>query len=130
VQRIQTDEFVTLPEASRRTGIGLRQFRRFIKGDELPVYDVGGWPRLRWLEVIEWIKGKRRRELNCADLEALRELTVGLPPEAASATWIQSLPDGEQIPADLLKLIAAQARIDRRREELGIPHSPKPVTGR
>ncbi len=60
MKRIQTDEFVTLPEASRRTGIGLRQFRRAIESDELPVYDVGGWPRLRRLEVVEWIESQRR----------------------------------------------------------------------
>jgi hypothetical protein len=126
MERPEAGSFVTIPEAARRSGLGPRQLRRAIKGDDLPVYDVGGWPRLRWLEVVEWIESRRRRKLNCVDLGALKELTAGLPPEAASATWIQSLPDGEPIPANLLSLIAAQARIDRRREELGIPHSPKP----
>lgn len=125
MERNETSLFVTVPKAARRSGLGLRQFRRAIESGKLAVYDVGGWPRLRWLEVFEWIESRRRRELDCADLGALRELTAGLPSEAASARWIQSLPDGEPIPANLLNLIAAQARIDRRREDLGIPHSPK-----
>ena len=60
----RVDEFVTTPEAQRRTGIGLRQFRRAIESGELPVYDVGGWPRLRWDEVRQWLDGKRRRVVN------------------------------------------------------------------
>ena len=55
-----TTEFVTVPEAVRRSGLGLRQFRRAIRWGELPAYDVGGWPRLRWSEVLAFVESKRR----------------------------------------------------------------------
>ena len=54
------NELVTLPQAQRRTGLGRRQFRRAIEDGELPVYDVGGWPRLRWSEVLRFIEAHRR----------------------------------------------------------------------
>ena len=60
MERPETEIFVTIPKAARRSGLGLRQFRRAIKAGELPAYDVGGWPRLRWLEVVEWIESQRR----------------------------------------------------------------------
>jgi hypothetical protein len=53
-------ELVTLPEAQRRTGLGLRQFRRAIETGALAVFDVGGWPRLRWRDVLAWIESNRR----------------------------------------------------------------------
>ena len=53
-------EFLTRPNAAKRAGIGLRQIRRAIEAGELPVYDVGGWPRLRWSEVVAWIEDQRR----------------------------------------------------------------------
>jgi excisionase family DNA binding protein len=60
MERPETGEFVTIPEAARRSGLGLRQFRRAIATGDLPVYDVGGWPRVRWREVLEWIDASRR----------------------------------------------------------------------
>jgi len=62
----ETDSFVTLPEASRRTHIGLRQFRRGVECGELAVFDVGAWPRVRWSDVLDWIEGTRR---SCGDLQ-------------------------------------------------------------
>jgi hypothetical protein len=53
-------ELVTIPEAQRRTGLGRRQFRRAIADGLLEVYDVGGWPRLRWTSVLTFIEGTRR----------------------------------------------------------------------
>ena len=53
--------FVTMPRAARETGIGLRQFRRAVKTGDLPVYDVGGWPRLKWEEIAAWLDRRRRR---------------------------------------------------------------------
>lgn len=52
-------ELVTLPEASRRAGVGLRQLHRARDRGELPVYQIGGWPRVRWTEVLAWIERQR-----------------------------------------------------------------------
>jgi hypothetical protein len=60
MERPKTGEFVTIPEAARRSGLGLRQFRRAIASGDLPVFDIGVWPRLRWSEVIAWIEGTKR----------------------------------------------------------------------
>ena len=67
MERGNQTEFVTIPAASRRTGLGLRQFHRAIEGGELAVYDVGGWPRLRWDEIQQWLEGKRRPVANQPD---------------------------------------------------------------
>ena len=56
----RSDKLVTLPEAQRRTGLGRRQFRRAIADGSLEVYDLGGWPRLRWSDVVAWIESSRR----------------------------------------------------------------------
>ena len=60
MKRPETQTFVTVPEAVRRSGLGLRQFRRAIADRTLAVYDVGGWPRVRWNDVLAWIEGHRR----------------------------------------------------------------------
>ena len=57
--RPNTPELITLPEAQRRTGLGRRQFRRAEIQGELPVYRVGGWPRVRWVDVLDWIEAHR-----------------------------------------------------------------------
>ncbi len=54
------DDFPTRPEAARRLGIGLRQIRRACERDDIAVYEVGGWPRVRWVEVLAWIERTRR----------------------------------------------------------------------
>ena len=33
--------------------------RRAVKGGELPVYQIGAWPRVRWVDVIRWICSQR-----------------------------------------------------------------------
>jgi hypothetical protein len=67
-------ELVTIPEAARRSGLGLRQFRRAILNDELPVFDVGDWPRVRWRDVLQWVEGTRRNPRDRAsDGDAARE---------------------------------------------------------
>jgi hypothetical protein len=58
--KLDRPELVTIPEAKRRTGLGLRQFRRGIADGSLAVSDLGGWPRVRWSEVLAWIEGTRR----------------------------------------------------------------------
>ena len=60
MDRPDSEEMVTIPVASRRTGLGIRQLRRGIDRGQLPAYDVGGWPRLRWREVVAWIESQRR----------------------------------------------------------------------
>jgi excisionase family DNA binding protein len=60
MKRAQRVDLVTVPEAQRRTGLGRRQFRRAIESGELPVYDVGGWRRVRWSDVLAWIESTRR----------------------------------------------------------------------
>ena len=60
MERERQTEFVTIPEAKRLTGLGLRQFRRAIANGELSVFDVGSWPRVRWSEVLAWVEASRR----------------------------------------------------------------------
>jgi excisionase family DNA binding protein len=55
----QRIELVSIPEAARRLGIGLRQMKRAVRCGELPVFAIGGWPRLRWRDVLAWISTRR-----------------------------------------------------------------------
>ena len=55
----ETPEFLTLPAAARRAGVGVRQLRRARDRGDLPVFVVGGWPRVRWRDVIAWITRQR-----------------------------------------------------------------------
>ncbi len=60
MKQADTAELCTVPEASRRTGLGLRQIRRAIGAGEVATYQIGGWPRVRWREVLAWLESKRR----------------------------------------------------------------------
>ena len=52
---------VTIPTAAARLGVGRRQLDRAIEKGLLHVYDLGGgWPRVKWTQVVEWIEGTRR----------------------------------------------------------------------
>ena len=53
-------ELVTIPDAAKRLSIGRKQVKRAVEDGELPVYDFGGWPRLKWAEVMGWVESKRR----------------------------------------------------------------------
>ena len=53
-------EFVTLPVAARKLGIGVRQIRRALDEGCFDVFDIGGWPRVRWHEVRSWVETTRR----------------------------------------------------------------------
>ena len=55
----QTIDFLTLPSAARRAGVGLRQLRRARDRGELPCYRIGGWDRVRWLDVLAWLQSCR-----------------------------------------------------------------------
>ena len=52
---------MTIPEAARRAGIGVRQLRRAIRSDEVEAVLVGSWPRVRWESVVRWIGSQRVR---------------------------------------------------------------------
>ncbi len=52
---------VTLARAARRAGLGRRQLLRACAAGELPVFDLGGWPRVRWVDVVVWITRHERR---------------------------------------------------------------------
>lgn len=52
-------EFLTLPAAARRAGVGLRQIHRARNNGEIAVFRVGGWNRVRWRDVLDWIEERR-----------------------------------------------------------------------
>ena len=52
-------EYLTLPEAARRTGIGLRQLLRARDRGLLAVYRVGGWQRTTLADVARWVERQR-----------------------------------------------------------------------
>lgn len=54
-------ELVTRREAARRCGLGLRQIKAAVENGELPLYRIGGWPRLRWNDVLAWLENHRER---------------------------------------------------------------------
>ncbi len=60
MDRPTSEAFITIPEAARRGGFGGRQLRRAIDRGELRVFDIGGWPRVRWSDVVAWVESKRR----------------------------------------------------------------------
>jgi len=54
------DDLTTMPRAARARNLGVRQIRRAVRAGELPVYSIGGWPRVRLADVDEWIESRRR----------------------------------------------------------------------
>jgi excisionase family DNA binding protein len=54
-------ELLTLPRAARRAGVGVRQLRRAVKNGDLPVFQVGAWPRVRRSDLFRWISSQRVR---------------------------------------------------------------------
>ena len=56
----ERDALITLPEASRRVGLSMRQLRRARERGELAIYLIGGWPRVRWVDVVAWIESRRQ----------------------------------------------------------------------
>ena len=50
----------TLPEASRRYGIGLKKLRQRAAEGAFPVYSgETAWPRVKFAEVEEWLRSTR-----------------------------------------------------------------------
>ena len=57
--RASNAELLTKNGACRRAGIGNRQLDRPIASGEIPVYQIGGWRRVRWTDVARWIEKQR-----------------------------------------------------------------------
>jgi excisionase family DNA binding protein len=43
---------MTLRTAAKRLGIGELPLRRAVRSGEIPTYAIGGWPRLRWSDLL------------------------------------------------------------------------------
>ena len=55
-------EFVTIPQAAKRLGIGVKLLRRRARGGAFPVYRPGtSWPRVRIADVERWVDSTRIR---------------------------------------------------------------------
>ena len=52
-------ELMSKPAAARRAGVGCRQLDRAVKVGSVPVFQIGGWPRVRWRDVLRWIESQR-----------------------------------------------------------------------
>jgi excisionase family DNA binding protein len=52
---------ITLPEAARRLGIGVRQLEAAREAGQLPIYRVGAWPRVTMRDVSAWLDQRRER---------------------------------------------------------------------
>ena len=53
-------ELLTVPELSRRTGIGPKRLREAVQTGALPVYDAGShWPRVLWADFLVWLRSTR-----------------------------------------------------------------------
>lgn len=58
-------EYITIPEASRRLGIGLRSLRRRAREECFAVYSAdSAWPRVKLSEVEGWLRSTRVRVSN------------------------------------------------------------------
>jgi excisionase family DNA binding protein len=58
VERLE--RLVTVREAARVLGIGRRLIVRAAELGELPIYDPGGWSRVRMSDVAAWLERTRR----------------------------------------------------------------------
>jgi predicted DNA-binding transcriptional regulator AlpA len=56
----ESERLITLREAARRSGLSLRQLYGARNRRELATYHIGGWPRVRWSDVVSWIESRRR----------------------------------------------------------------------
>ena len=59
MKRGDSSQLITIPEVTRR-GVPPRPFRRAVRDGEIEVFDLGGWPRVRWPDVLAWIDKHRR----------------------------------------------------------------------
>ena len=56
---IAEPEFVTIPQASKILGVGPKQIRRACGRDEIAVFQIGDWPRVRLEDARRWIQAQR-----------------------------------------------------------------------
>ena len=68
----QPVELLTLPSAAKRVGVGLRQLRRARDHGELKTYRIGGWNRVRWQDVLNWLEGCRQDPESPVAVQAFR----------------------------------------------------------
>jgi len=52
---------ITLPQAARQLGIGVRQLQAARSAGDLPTYRVGAWPRVMVRDVSAWLDSRRER---------------------------------------------------------------------
>lgn len=71
------DPLITIPQAAREMGVGVRQVRRAVKSGDLPSYRVGEWPRVRRSDLGIWIRGLRVKATSHARLRAEEVLRRG-----------------------------------------------------
>lgn len=53
-------ELLTIPAVCRRLRMH-RPIQRALRDGEIPVYQVGGWRRVRWGDVVAWLEARRAR---------------------------------------------------------------------
>src|SRR5262249_40600738 len=102
-----SEPLITLREAGRRAGLGLRQLERACAEGELVVYRVGGWRRVRWTDVEAWLARQ------CAGASGRAPTGYGL---RLAASYVDAF-DGDGV--------LAKAAIDI---VLGPPVIPAPLT--
>jgi excisionase family DNA binding protein len=56
----QLERLVTVRAAARVLGIGRHLLYRAAEAGELPIYDPGGWSRVRLSDVLAWLERTRR----------------------------------------------------------------------
>ena len=54
------EPLVTVRRAARAVGVGRRVLFRAGEAGELPIYDPGGWARVRLSDVTAWLERQRR----------------------------------------------------------------------
>jgi excisionase family DNA binding protein len=59
--RAPETRLITLPQAARQLGVGVRQLQAARSAGELRVYRVGAWPRVRVGDVDAWLEDRRER---------------------------------------------------------------------
>ena len=71
----------------------MRQLRRARARYEIATYQIGGWPRVRWSDVLEWIEGnrvQRTRPLPRAKAEERGARAPEPEPAAQARPWVKT----------------------------------------
>ena len=78
----ETPLLLTIPRAAKRLGVGRRQIRRAIVNGEISLVPVGGWNRVRWSEVVDWVERLRIRPTASTRSHVRRVVSERLESEA------------------------------------------------